>query len=91
MKEQLLQAWQTNNEKNLLLLRSIAEEALSATLAPRSRTVGEQMTHLHNVRLSWTEHVAKNLFQKEQLLPKDAKPTLANISGAFVHSTAIIS
>jgi uncharacterized damage-inducible protein DinB len=91
MKEQLLQAWQTHNDKNLLLLNVLAEDALALSLSSRSRTVGEQLAHLHNVRIAWTEHVAKHLFQKELLLPKETRPTPAILSGALTSSAAIIN
>jgi uncharacterized damage-inducible protein DinB len=90
MKEQLLQAWQTHNEKNLLVLNALAEDALALSLSPRSRTVGEQLIHLHNVRIAWTEHVAKNLFQRELLLSKETEPTLAILSLSLTNSAAII-
>jgi hypothetical protein len=43
------------------------------------------------VRIAWTEHVAKHLFQKELLLPKETRPTPAILSGALTSSAAIIN
>ena len=90
MKEQLLYAWQTNQEKNLLLLQHLTEEQLAATLSFRGRNVGGQLAHLHNTRLQWTEHVAKALYQKSLLLPKDTVLTISLLSDAFSHSAATI-
>lgn len=91
MKEQLLQAWQTNNAKNLLLLQHLTEAQLAVSLTARSRTVGAQLAHMHNVRISWTEHVARPIYQKSLLLPKDASPTLSSLSQAFVRSAEKIA
>ena len=90
MKEQLLQAWQRHNEKNLLLLRHISEEQLTVSPPARGRNVGEQLTHLHNTRLTWTEHVARPLYQKSLLLSKDAVVTRAVLTEAFRQSESII-
>lgn len=91
MKEQLLHAWQCNNDKNLLLLHHIGDEQLMVSPAAKSRTVGEQLAHMHNVRITWTEFVASSLYQKSQLLPKDAvltKPVLANAFQASAEKIA---
>lgn len=91
MKEQLLLAWQLNNEKNLLLLKNIGEEQLPVSLSARGRNVGEQLAHLHNVRISWTEHVAKSFYDKSLLLPKDATITIPVLSNSFISSAEKIA
>ena len=87
MKEGLLTAWRMNNEKNLLLLRNTGENALLARLGSKGRIVGEQMAHLHNVRINWTEFVAKPLFDKALLLPKEAPPSAQTLIKAFEASS----
>lgn len=52
MKEQLLLSWQMHNAKNLLLLQSIPENFFSRSLLLRGRTIGEQIAHIHNVRIN---------------------------------------
>lgn len=52
-KQQLLETWQINNRINLYLLEAIPEEHLKDTLVSKGRSVGEQLAHLHNVRLMW--------------------------------------
>jgi len=89
MKEQLLLAWRTNNEKNLLLLRHLTDEYLGHTLS-KGRNVGEQLAHMHNVRINWTEFVAKPLYQKSLLLTKDASLTPTLLSEAFTASATEI-
>jgi uncharacterized damage-inducible protein DinB len=91
LKEQLLHAWHCNNDKNLLLLHHIDDELLIVSPAAKSRTVGEQLAHLHNVRITWTEFVAGSLYQKSQLLPKDAVLTKPVLSSAFQASVEVIA
>jgi uncharacterized damage-inducible protein DinB len=86
MKEQLLTAWRTNNEKNGLLLQHLDSKQLATSLSARGRTVGEQLVHLHNVRINWTEFVAKPLYEKPLLLAKDAPLTSTLLSEAFAAS-----
>lgn len=70
VKEQLLEAWQIHNEKNVLLLQNIAEGALLLSLNKRSHTVGQQLAHVHNNRIKWLEFVAKGLYNGTDLLAK---------------------
>jgi uncharacterized damage-inducible protein DinB len=91
MKEQLLLAWQINNEKNSLLLQNIGEKQLTLSLSTKGRTVGEQLAHLHNVRINWTEHVAKTLYEKALLLPKDVTLSILILLTAFASSAEKIS
>lgn len=90
MKEQLLFAWQTHNQNNLLLLRHLPENQLGATLSARGRTVGEQFAHLHHVRLTWTEQVARPLYQKSLLLAKETTLTVSILTDALTTSAGII-
>ena len=52
-KQQLFDTWQINNRIDLYLLEAIPEENLRDTLSSKGRSVGEQLAHLHNVRLMW--------------------------------------
>ena len=76
MKDGLLKAWSINNEKNILLLHNIDETALTARISAKGRTVGEQLAHMHDNRIKWTEFVAKNLFDKNLLLGKTETPSI---------------
>lgn len=91
VKEQLHFAWRTNNEKNRLLLRNIGEEQLGLSLSTKGRNVGEQLAHLHNVRINWLEHVAKSLYQKSLLLSKEIALTAPILLAAFDSSGEKIS
>jgi len=73
MKEQLLQAWETANNVNLLLIDNITDEGMQKTLSTRGgRTVFLQLVHIHNVRMQWLEVTNKDIFKKYKTLDKEA-------------------
>lgn len=72
MKEQLLEAWRTNNKMNLLLIDAITDKGMEATLSIRGgRTIYLQFVHIHNVRMQWLEICAKGIFNKCKSIDKD--------------------
>lgn len=72
MKEQLHEAWRTNNKINLLFVELIDDDDLKKTLSTHGgRTVYEQLVHLHNVRMYWLENVAKDILKKYTRIEKD--------------------
>jgi hypothetical protein len=42
-----------NNRINRKLLEVLSAEQFTYPLAPKSTTIGEQLAHLHNVRMMW--------------------------------------
>lgn len=73
MKEQLLDAWRTNNKISLLFIELIDDEGMNKTLSGRaSRTVYQQLVHLNNVRMQWLDIVAKEISKKYKAISKDA-------------------
>jgi uncharacterized damage-inducible protein DinB len=71
MKEQLIEAWRINNNMNLLFIDNINDEGMKKTLSTRGgRTVYLQLVHVHNVRMSWLEIIAKDIFNKYESLDK---------------------
>ncbi len=71
MRDQLIEAWRTNNRINLYLLERISDEGLACTLSTRGgRDVARQFAHLHDVRVWHLESRAKVLAEG---LPKFAK------------------
>ncbi len=52
-KQQLLETGRINNRVTLYLLDAIPEEHLKDILASKGRSTGEQLAHIHNVRLMW--------------------------------------
>jgi uncharacterized damage-inducible protein DinB len=63
MQEQLIETWQVHNRINLYLLESIPSEALADVSASKGRTVSEQFSHIHNVRLMWLKSAAPELLE----------------------------
>lgn len=91
MKEQLLASWRINNEKDLLLIEHLTGQQLQVSLSPNGRTVGGQLAHMHNTRITWTEHVAKSIYRESLLLKKDAVLTPALLHEAYAASAEIIA
>jgi len=63
MADPLIETWQIHNRINLYLLDAIADEALTATLNPKSRSVWSLLAHVHNVRLMWLKSAAPDLLE----------------------------
>jgi uncharacterized damage-inducible protein DinB len=51
----LAETFLLNNRVNLLLLDAMTEEQLAHVPNPRTRSIGNQFAHLHNVRVMWLE------------------------------------
>jgi len=72
MKEQLIEAWRTNNKINLLFVELIDDDDMQKTLSARSgRTVYQQLVHVHNVRMQWLDIMAKEIAKKYKALAKE--------------------
>lgn len=54
----LLETWEIHDRIHRYLLDAIPPEALGARIGPRGRSVGEQLAHLHAVRLTWLKEAA---------------------------------
>ena len=74
MKEQLIEAWRINNKMNFLIIDNTSDDGMQKALSSRGgRTVYLQLVHAHNVRMTWLEVVAKDIFSKYKALDKEAK------------------
>jgi uncharacterized damage-inducible protein DinB len=51
----LCETWDIHNRINLYLLAAIPDDALSASMSARGRTVYGLFAHIHNVRLMWLQ------------------------------------
>ncbi len=61
-REQILEAWRTNNRINLFLIDAIDAKGMKVTLSTRGgRNVVRQFCHLHNVRVWQLESRAREL------------------------------
>lgn len=63
MDDPLIETWRIHDRINLYLLDAIPDEALGDVSASKGRTVGEQLAHLHNVRLMWLKSAAPELLE----------------------------
>jgi len=91
MKEQLLQAWQTSQQKNLLLYDATSDAGMQKTMNTRGgRTIGDQWLHLHKVRASWLEICGKKLDKKLKPVEKTAVYNRKQTRAMLVESAAVI-
>ena len=87
MKEQLLETWRINNSMNLLLMDNITDAGMGKTLNTRGgRTVYLQLVHLHNVRISWLEVCAPDIFKKYSAIKKETAFNRKTLRKAFEDS-----
>jgi len=86
MKEQLHEAWRTNNKIDLLFIELISDEDINKTLSPRGRTIFQQLAHLHNVRMQWLDIVAKDISRKYKTISKDASLNKETLFESFEES-----
>lgn len=63
MDNQLLETWQIHDRINLYLLDAIDPLSLDSHSASKGRSVGEQLAHIHNVRLMWLKSAAPDLLK----------------------------
>lgn len=90
-REQLLEAWRTNNRINLLLLDHITEEGLRCTLSARGgRDVARQFAHLHNVRVWHLEKRAKDLAGDLEVFASKDSPSRGRLAEALTASALAI-
>jgi len=62
LQEQLLHAWRMHESKTTALIESVSQEGLESTLSTRGgRTVGQQLVHMHAVRLMMLDKMRKDL------------------------------
>lgn len=84
MRDQLIEAWDTNNRINLLLIDKITPEGMLATLSKRGgRGVAGEFAHLHNVRCMHIEKRAKALAEGLTRFPTGAVPSKSELKKAL--------
>lgn len=70
MVEQIIETWTIHNRINLYLLEALTEDMVTATFAPKGRTVYALFAHIHNVRLMWLKVSAPELLEGLEKLEK---------------------
>lgn len=79
--QQAVEAWQIHDRIHRYLLDAIEPSHLADQSGGKGRTVGEQLAHIHNVRLMWLKSAAPELLAGLEKVEKDAaadKPRLAS-------------
>lgn len=89
-KQQLIETWQINNRINLYLLDAIPAEHLEDRMTSKGRSAGEQLAHLHNVRLMWLKAAMPELLEGQVKIEKEQSCDKALIAEALAASGAAI-
>ncbi|MCG2617052.1 DinB family protein [Terrimonas sp. NA20] len=69
---QAVDTWQISNRINQYLINAIPEEHFADQAVSKGRTVGEQLAHIHNVRLMWLQASMPELMSTVTKIEKDA-------------------
>lgn len=86
MQDQLIETWQIHNRINLYLLEAINPEALADCPTKKGRNVGDQIAHLHNVRMMWISVAAPDLIGSLEKIEKGAATSIDELQAALVTS-----
>jgi uncharacterized damage-inducible protein DinB len=70
-KQQIVETWAINNRINLYLLEAIPADNLGAALSSKGRSAGEQLAHIHNVRLMWLKAARPELLEGQTKIEKE--------------------
>jgi len=67
----LLETWDIHDRINIYLLEAIDDSTLGGYSASKGRSVGEQLAHIHNVRLMWLKSAAPDLLKGLDKIEKE--------------------
>lgn len=87
----LIESWEINNRINIYLLNSIADDKLESKLMGKGRSAGEQLAHLHNVRLMWLQASAPDLLKKVKKIEKEESHNKKLIAKSLEESGKVMS
>lgn len=90
MIDQLLDTWDINNRINLYLLEDINPAHLGNYSASKGRNVGEQIAHIHNVRLMWLKQASPELFKKVCKIEKGEDQNFELLKNSLIDSSEAI-
>ena len=91
MEDQIVGAWQIHNRIQIYVLESLRDECLMCASQGRGRTVGDHISHMHNVRLMWIAAAAPDLMAGLQKLDKGAAIDKQVLSDALTASGQAMS
>lgn len=91
MRDELLEAWRTNQRINLYLIEHISTAGMKCTLSKRGgRDVARQFAHLHNVRVWHLEKRAKDLAEGLKTFEGKTSPKKSELRKALTASSKAI-
>ncbi len=91
LREQLVEAWRTNNQIDLFMIDRITDEGMACTLSTRGgRDVCRQFAHMHNVRVWALEKRARDLADGLEVFATADRPSKARLTQAFEQSGAAV-
>jgi uncharacterized damage-inducible protein DinB len=87
MRDDLLEAWRTNNRINLFLIDKISAAGMKCSLSKRGgRDVARQFAHMHNVRVWHLEKRARDLAEGLAEFETKVTPTKTQLRKALAAS-----
>ena len=87
MRDELLEAWRTNNRINLFLIDKISAAGMKCSLSKRGgRDVARQFAHMHNVRVWHLEKRARDLAEGLAEFETKVTPTKTQLRKALAAS-----
>lgn len=91
LREELLEAWRTNNRINLYLIDHIDEAGMKCTLSKRGgRDVARQFAHIHNNRVWQLEGRAKDLAEELVKFETKVSPPKLELKDALSASSEAV-
>jgi uncharacterized damage-inducible protein DinB len=84
MRDELLEAWRTNNRINLFLIDKISAAGMKCSLSKRGgRDVARQFAHMHDVRVWHLEKRARDLAEGLEEFETKVTPTKTQLRKAL--------
>ena len=91
MRDDLLEAWRTNQRINLYLIEHISEEGMRCTLSRHGgRDVARQFAHLHDVRVWHLQNRARDLARGLSVFETKVSPAKADLVQALSASSEAV-
>ena len=86
-----IETWEINQKMNLFLIEGIKEEYFHDRSVAKGRTVGEQLAHIHNVRLMWIKVAAPELLDSQKKFEKEENISRQSVADELKKSSKAIT
>ena len=87
----LIETWEINQKMNQFLIEGIKEEYFPDKSIAKGRSVGEQLSHIHNVRLMWIKVAAPELLDSQKKFEKEVSIAKQSLSDELKKSSKAIT